>query len=79
MKIIDMRSEVKHKTFDDIKVGDTFCRSEKGVIFMRTQALVDRSSRTIANAVCLEDGKVSWFDNHTNVIPLNCECVIIDN
>lgn len=85
MKIIDNRAKETTKNFGELKVGDTFCTAKSDTVFMKTENFYYefddghfRDCDIIANAFCLHDGKKKRFNSNDKVIPLTCECVIVN-
>lgn len=85
MKIIDNRAKETTKSFSELKIGETFFTKSSDKVFMKTENFyrefdddywVDRY--VITNAFCLNDGNGYKFYSTEKVIPINCECVIID-
>ena len=60
--------------FGDIRKGTVFtCR---GLIYMKTERLVDTYLGKVANAVYLDSGLVTNIDDDTVVTVVNCKLVI---
>jgi hypothetical protein len=86
MKVIDSRKKEDVKIFADIYIGECF-KATTDDIYMKIHEVEecyydgwgDCSWATIANAVCLNNGRTRRFYNKDQVTPINCECVIKDN
>ena len=71
MKIIDnTRREFE---FNELGVGATF-RCD-GNYYIKTMEIETNDSRY--NAVCLDDGEYEFFAQDYDVIPFNCELIVL--
>jgi len=71
MKIID--NALKGITFGNLGMGATFHYGE--AYFIKTKTIT--SGELKFNAVNLEEGMVAYFDDAENVIPFECELIIL--
>ena len=60
--------------FGDIRKGTVF--TFRGVIYMKTERLVDTYLGKVANAVRLDSGLLDDIDDDTVVTVVNCKLVI---
>ena len=71
MKIIDnSRCEFE---FNELEVGATF--KSDGNYYIKTMEVETFDSRY--NAVCLDDGEYEFFAQDYEVIPFNCELIVL--
>jgi hypothetical protein len=61
--------------FEDLSVGDTFVKEDRRFLYMKTipMVLCDRP----INAIVLNDGSVTQFDDEDKVIFVECEVKIL--
>lgn len=71
MKIID--NALKGLTFGNLGIGATFYYKES--YFIKTIRMLDGNYEV--NAVELTEGTVAYFDDTKNVIPFECELIIL--
>lgn len=77
MKVVNKCSH-NATEFYHLKPGDTFYSPETNALYLKTEYVYDDCGDTITNAVNLRTGSIVAFHQHYNVIPVNCECVILD-
>ena len=65
MKIV--RKEAETIEFKNIAIGNIFQSDVSGVFYMRTKLLTDSNGLAICNAVSLEDGTHTYFDDQMDV------------
>lgn len=85
MKVVDKSTNRNHKSFSEIKVGETFYVDSPDTIFMKTQNFYSEYDDgyfydydVIANAFCINNGQKRKFANYNKVVLVQCECVIIN-
>ena len=71
MKIID--NARKEFEFNELVIGTTFkC---DGNYYIKTMEIETPDSRY--NAVCLDDGEYEFFTQDYDVLPFNCELIVL--
>lgn len=85
MKVVDKSAQHNHKTFSEIKIGETFYVTSPDTIYMKTQNFYSEYDDgyyfdcwVLANAFCLNDGKKAKFAPNDKINLVRCECVIIN-
>lgn len=81
MKVEDLREKKNKLTFSDLAVGDVFKYAEPGSkdwTFMKIPAVLENHNdfEYDDNAVCLEDGELTWIDCDVEIIKVEAKVVI---
>lgn len=71
MKVID--NALRGISFDNLGVGATF--KYRDDYFIKTKMISDASE--LVNAINLEEGTVAYFDGSEEIIPFECELIVL--
>ena len=76
MEII--RKNKVYKYFGDIKEGTVFVANfiNPNSVFMKTFSTYCDDNGDFDNAVCLEDGTLTYFSDSAQVLPLDCKLIV---
>lgn len=72
MNIIDKRK--RSVKFEELAIGEVFICSSR--LFIKTDSSYCDDNGDYDNTVCLEDGKLNYFECDNIVLPVDCELII---